>query len=323
MVHWRGVLFYLLSLSACATWLGAQQYPPLADVLQQESIPFPPTSIPDLNRAITSYATLNDSREFAIAYYIADPKTEALQPPLLITRYNKLTGEWSHITVDSSRVEELTKTDTWLGATVDFVRKADRYYLGLHWGPDAGCILVLKTNFTVDDALLGFPQGWFKSGAVLYSKNIVHFADVHQQTLWLYDPDNRESQQLYPQPQDPFRDAFSARLEKVINNDLCGIRNWRCDPQRFSSDFAAIEVNDDTRSLAAQINFEPEGFLDITEALRAQWNRDNYAYIYQLQPFRWREFPIHALKSRFGTDSLKELLTPGKIEEVFATPAPD
>ena len=323
-VRQRNFLSYVLLLCACATSLRGQQYPPLAEVLQQESIPFPPISIPHLNALITSYATLNDSREFLIAYYLADPKTEILRGPLFITRYSKLTGQWQHVALDSQRVEELSKSSFWIGSVLKASHKGNRYYLALHLGPDAGCLLILKDDLSLEDALLGWAQGWFKSGAVLYTKNMIHFADVHPETLWLYDPDTRESKQLYPQPHDPFSDAFSTRLERVINNDRCRVRNWGCDPQRFTSDLASLEINDDAHSLAAQIRFEPEGFLDIEEAQNSgKWDDDDYVYVYQLQPFRWREFSIYDLKPKFGTDSLKELLTPEKIDKVFATPAPD
>jgi hypothetical protein len=71
-MRWRLFLTYVVLLSAAGTSLRAQQHLTLADVLQQESIPFPPASIPHLNALITSYATLNDSQGFLVAYYLAD-----------------------------------------------------------------------------------------------------------------------------------------------------------------------------------------------------------------------------------------------------------
>jgi len=53
-----------------------------------------------------------------------------------------------------------------------------------------------------------------------------------------------------------------------------------------------------------------------------EWNDDQYVYVYRLNPLGWREFSIYDLKPKFGTDALRELLTPSKLKQVFSTPAP-
>jgi hypothetical protein len=82
--------------------LAAQDYQSLAEVLKQESIPFPPTSIPHLNAEISSFATLNDTNEFVIAYYLADRTSQRLLSPLLITRFDKIAGKWQHASVEDN-----------------------------------------------------------------------------------------------------------------------------------------------------------------------------------------------------------------------------
>jgi hypothetical protein len=75
--------------------------------------------------------------------------------------------------------------------------------------------------------------------------------------------------------------------------------------------------------LAFRITFQPDGFTDRYEAEDSGlFDDDDYVYIYQLTPFRWREFSIYDLKPKFGTDSLQELIAPAMIKKVFATPAP-
>ena len=121
------------------------------------------------------------------------------------------------------------------------------------------------------------------------------------------------------------RRNFSAKLEKVINQDRCRENNWSCDPERFTSDLDyPMTVDDRTKSLAFGVRFSPEGFVSMEEFQDSGvWDDDLYVYVFQLEPFRWREFLIYDLKPKFGTDSLQELISPKLIEKVFATPAPN
>ena len=121
-----------------------------------------------------------------------------------------------------------------------------RYYLTLHLTPSASCLLILKDNLTVDQTLAGGPAAFFKSGTLLYTGDMVHFAAVHPETLWLYDPDTRTSKQIYPQPDDPLRSAYSARLAKAVNDDRCRVNNWGRNPQELSSDIGfPVEINNE------------------------------------------------------------------------------
>ncbi|HXZ81855.1 MAG TPA: hypothetical protein VEG30_18145 [Terriglobales bacterium] len=322
----------VLVLIAGVVFIGntsAQERETLADVLQQHEIPSPPASIPHLTSRITSYDVLNDDREFLIAYYMVDTADEnALRPPLFLTRFDKKTQEWQHVAITGQKSEGLPDRpelqDDCLGSVLRAEHHNSWYYLNLHWNPSAGCLLILNEDLSVSHTLPGGSAGFFQTGLLVYSGNMVHFADVHPETLWLYDPATHKSEQLYPQKNDPLRGAFSTRLEKVIDEKRCMHNNWGCDPDRFTSDLVyPIEVNDQTQSLAFHVRFEPEGFLPREEAEDSgQWDDDDYVYIYRLSPLRWRGFSIYDLKPKFGTDSLSELLTPAKLKQVFATPAP-
>lgn len=309
----------------CSSMAAAQPSQTLADVLQQESIPFPPSSIPDLNADVASFATLNDANEFVIAYYRADPNGERLLPPLLITRFNKRDGRWQHLPMLNPKVNVLDVTADCLGSVMSVQKSGGRYYMSLHMTPSAGCILVLRDDLTVDQTLAGMIESFFQSGLMLYMGDMVHFADVHPETLWLYDPAKRTTTQMYPQPHDPLREPFSARLKNVVNRQQCQANNWGCDPSRFGSDIEfPLQVNDQTKAFAFRVRFTTEGFLTREQAEDSgQWDDDEYVYVYQLSPFRWREFSIYDLKPKFGTDSLPDLLAPGLIDKVFATPAPN
>ena len=138
---------------------------------------------------------------------------------------------------------------------------------------------------------------------------MVHFAPVNPETLFLYDPVTDKSQEIYPRKNDPFRKNFSERLGEIIDEKRCQDNNWPCDPSDFESRIAPIEVNDATRSLAFRVEFGTEGLLTRGEDEDSgKWDDDEYVYIYQLRPPRWREFSIYDLKPKFGTASLKGLL---------------
>jgi hypothetical protein len=171
----------------------------------------------------------------------------------------------------------------------------------------------------------GWPEGFLPPATVIYSGNMVHFADVHPETFWMYDLGLKKATQIYPQPKDPFRRDFATRLEKIIDQNLCHENNWLCDPDRFSTALdSPITANEQTRAIAFGARFYPEGFMDRYKAEDSGlFDDDTYVYIFQLEPLRWREFSIYDLKPKFGTDSLQQLISPMMIEKVFATPAPD
>jgi len=298
-----------------------QQSSTLADVLEQNSIAAPARSIPNLDRPITSYATLNDDQEFLIAYYLMTPDNR-MQFPLFLTRFDKRTGEWQNASLVDVKVPvfQSTQQTECIGSVLRIERNRAWYYLNLHWNPSAGCLLIVNQDLTVSHTLPGSTAGFFKSGSFLYVANMVHFADIHPETLWIYDPLTHRSRQLYPQEDDPFRKDFSSRLAKVIDVDKCRKNNWACQADRFTTDIGDIEVNDENNSVAFVTTFDTEGFLTREEAEQSgNWYDDQYVYFYQLKPLRWREFSIYDLKPKFGTDSLKDLLTSGNLKRVFAS----
>ncbi|MGC2321104.1 MAG: hypothetical protein WA463_00605 [Terriglobales bacterium] len=307
----------------------AQQSQTLANVLKQESIPVPPASVPHLNSQITSYATLNDDREFLIAYYLLNPQDEMLRFPLFITRFDKQAAKWQNIALRDIKItaalpgKEGQVPGECIGSVMRVARNRGWYYLDLHWTPSAGCLLVLKQDLSVFQTLPGSTAAFFASDLLVYSGNMVHFADVHPEALFLYDPTKRESQQIYPPKDDPFRRNFSARLAKAIDQTQCAARGWVCDPEHFASTVRRVEVNDETQALAFQVDYTNEGFFTRGEAEDTGiFDDDQYVYVYQLKPLRWREFSVYDLKPDFGTDSLKELLTPARLQQVFSHPGP-
>jgi len=177
---------------------------------------------------------------------------------------------------------------------------------------------------TVHQTLAGWSAAVFKSGLLAYEGNLVQSAPIHPAKLFIYDPVARESQMIYPQKRDPARRDFSGRLARLIDETQCRENNWPCDPDDFESSIAEpIEINDATQALAFRVVFGTQGFIPRNEAAGSgEQAVDRYVYVYQLKPQRWREFSADDFESRFGTEPLRELLTPRKLRQVFASPSP-
>jgi hypothetical protein len=302
----------------------AQQNQTLADVLKKSSVSSGLNSVAHLDDSITSYAILNTDREFLIAYYLVNPGNE-LQSPLFLTRFDKSSGEWQQAQTDPKTISDGTGPQTQLdciGSAINLERSAYWYYLDLHLNPSAGCLVVLNHDLTVNGTLTGFTAAHFKSGLLVYQGNAVHFAAVHPLTLFLYDPVTRKSKQIYPQESDPLRAEFSKGLEKAIDEKRCQENDWPCDPKDFETDILhPVEVSDEAHALAFRVEFSTQGFVPPEEGERSgKSSNDQYVYVYQLDPIRWREFAARDLKRKFDADSLKDLVTPEKLRRVFATP---
>jgi hypothetical protein len=310
-----------------ALWFGncavGQQTETLAEVLTRNSIRTNTVPSSRLDSRITSYAVLNDPQEFAIAYYLFREDNE-LRFPLLILRLDKRTGEWRDAELKDLPVfvHSQTNADTFsvdcLGSVLRIRHEEDRYYLDLHFNPSAGCLLILKQDFTVDATLPGWHVAFLK-GLVLWEQDMIHFASTHPAQLWMYDVRRKNSERLYPQLGDPLREDFKHRLAAVADPNKCRTYNWPCNPDQFGSDIEDVAVNQQTGAFAIRVGFSTEGFLTREEAENSgAWDDDEYVYIYRLNPFGWRAFSIYDLKPKFGTDSLTELLAPDKLRVAFA-----
>lgn len=249
--------------------------------------------------------------------------------PIQFIRYVKHTDKWAHLEVGLPEFRFQGGLQTQCNGMVGSLKyDFGRYMIGVELSPSAGCMILLRPDhggFTVEAVLDGWVDGFLPPATILYSGNMVHFADVHPETLWMYDLNSKKATQIYPQPNDPFRRDFASRLEKIINQNLCRQRNWACEPDRFTSLIDIPPAIDTaTKAIAFGATFDPEGFMDRYPAEDSGlFDDDDYTYVFQLEPFRWREFSSYDLKPKFGTNSPQQLISPKMIEKVFATPAPE
>lgn len=316
--------FVLLSVAALH---GQDQT--LADFLQEHKIPLPSTPHIHVNdRPAKTLMPLETDDEFALAYRLAHADG-GLYGPIQFIRYDKHTDRWASLTVDQPKFRFQGEMEVPCAGMVGGLKyEHSRYFISVELTPSAGCEIILNnggSDMSVEAVLDGWMEGFLSPATVLYGGNMIHFADVHPETLWTYDLGSQKTTQIYPQPSDSFRRDFATKLEKIINEDLCRENNWACEPDRFTTDIdSPITINRQTKSIAFGARFEPEGFMDRDKAEDSGlFDDDHYVYIFQLQPFGWREFSIYDLKPKFGTDSLQQLISPKMIGKVFATPAPN
>ncbi len=105
-VAFAGLLLVLLF----PKYVRGQQDLTLADVLKQNAVSFPLSSVSHLNDPITSYATLNTDREFLIAYYLVNPGDE-LHFPLFVTRFDKRSGRWQEASLTDLKAKIFEGTE--------------------------------------------------------------------------------------------------------------------------------------------------------------------------------------------------------------------
>ena len=301
----------------------------LADFLQEHKIPLPSDPHIHVNdQPAKTLMPLETEDEFALAYRLVHDGT--LYGPVQFIRYNKHTDRWTSLDVGPPEYRFQATVDTHCDGMVGGMTKNfGRYVIKVQLNPSAGCDILVrfdeKNTPFVEAVIDGGVAGFIPPATVIYSGNMVHFSDVHPETLWTYDLRSKKATQVYPQPNDPFRRDFATKLEKIIDQNLCAQRNWACEPDRFSSLIdlpPAIDAT--TNAIAFGATFLPEGFMDRYPAEDSGlFDDEDYTYIFQLDPFRWREFSTYDLKPKFGTTSTQQLISPGMIGKVFATPAPD
>ncbi len=300
----------------------------LADILRRYGVPLPSDQRIRLNDVPLDDWPLNTEAEFAFAYRLPTLKG-GLSGPVQFIRYDKRRMQWTELTIAGPKFNFQQRLEVPCEGRVGEVEhELDSYFIGMEISPSAECTLVLREDshgaIGLESVLDGWVSVYLKPNTVIYSGSMVHFADVHPETLWMYDLQSKKVTRLYPQPHDPLRDDFSTKLERIIDENRCRESNWACEPDRFTSDVEKPVVSDEIHALAFHVDFETEGFLDPDEADKLeQFHDQQYVYIFQLQPFRWREFSIYDLKPKFGTDSLPQLISPKMIGKVFATPAPN
>jgi hypothetical protein len=267
---------------ACATALialtpGMTAGQTLRDALRGQSVLAAENSLPNLDKAITSYQVLNDAKNFLIAYYV-DTGSDALYAPLVISRFDKASHAWQTKEVSSGAIQD----DTCLGSAIGAESVRDRIYVELHINPSASCMLVLSRDLAVEKVLSGWFLAAFDDGRIVYHGNEVHFGPVHAAELSIFDPRTNQERKIYPKK--PFQEIRAAHIEGIRaffdrDPDWCNVHNHSCDPEWFDNELEGkVAVSDKTDSLAFVVRFDNTNFWTDADRARLEAFRETRNY---------------------------------------------
>jgi len=264
-----------------------------------------------IDSQITSYAILNTSYEFVIAYYDRQENSDLLVPPLHVLRFIRKAKRWMQADpLGSSTPSGMWPDAACSGAAVALHRAGGFLYVGLHLNPSAECTLVLDGKLDLKQILFGWYIAGFQNGKIVYEHSTTHFAPTHPLVVSLYDPAGAKDTQLYPPESDSYRADFTDQLQHIMGVDRCTGENCASDPEKFESELADSASNDHTSSFAFIAQYSPIGFVRADEVDSPELNK-KVAYVYRItrDSIDHAEFPAGEMKSRYGTENLNDLLT--------------
>jgi len=163
-------------LQAGGTW------PTLAETLDEHHVPLPGGV--DGAQRITSFAVLDDARDFVIAYY--DMAADSLLHTLHVRAFDKRTRAWRSGTFEP------------IGSILKVVGGGPVFYVEGHTSPSATPLLVLTRGLRRKRELDGWPELVLADGRVVFNRSMRHFAPTHAEVLAIYDPATDRERTLYP-----------------------------------------------------------------------------------------------------------------------------
>lgn len=156
----------------------------LGGELLRRSLPVP-SDAGDLEQRMTSYATLDDERGFAIAYYGVEP--DGMLRELRVRTYETAARTWRKWT----RAEPI-------GSVTRLHRGGRFLFVTGHTSPSASPLLVLTETLELKRELDGWPELVLPDGRVFFVRSMIHFAPAHASALALYDPSTDREVSVYP-----------------------------------------------------------------------------------------------------------------------------
>lgn len=289
----------------------------LADVLRK-AIPHAAAPPANTQLPITSYAVLDDSSYFGIAYYVVDPRDpEALEPPLRILLLNKRSGMWAHREFHSIQTRMGGFDSDCLGSVMSLRHSAKWLLLVTNLTPSAECTAVLTIHLKLVHTLYGWPEAQSDSGAIIFQRSEIHFAATHPLELALYKPASGTETSLLPRNDDKIWKDLVEDIGVTADQDWCRENNASCDPQKMSGSLESIAVNDDTHAAALRVLYDASGYGPKTEDFVGD---AVVIYIFDFahgQP-RHREFRQDILQQKIGVVDLNKLIEPAGLRLLFS-----
>jgi hypothetical protein len=298
--------------------------PTLAQVLAAAGLKPPVEVVKDLDHPITSYAALLDDRDaYVIAYYWSLP-SGTLEDPLRVLSFNRQTQEW--------KSAELMLGGDQIGHSecVGSVLHADAlptaFLLDTHINPSASCLIVVDRNLAFRNALFGWYLAAVSDTQIVFQRSEVHFAAVHPAELALYDLTTKQETSLFPRkPFQRIRSEYTARLRDFYrtHEEWCRENNDPCEPETVDSSLEGeIAFNHREHALAFVIDYDSyDRFRGSSGLVQKPVNPGKVIYVYRYvndeAKLDYREMLVSDVEKRFGKLSLRALLAPTVLQEIF------
>lgn len=278
----------------------------------------------NLEKKITSGAELDDSSQFAIAYYL-DNGTGVLNPPLFVDRYDKKSTDWQSAALFDPQTTG-ADFDACVGSILAIKASGGRLFLDTHINPSAGCLLVLSPDLKLEASLYGWLLGQLGHDLLIYHRSEVHFAPVHPAEVAIYDLRSKRDVTIFPPASSTvIRQARIAQLREFYksNPEWCNKNNDPCDPEEFDSEMRGTIATSETNSaLAFLVSYEQIQFVQ-GDVQKPSGPKD-VLYVYRRlddpPKMEFREMLWSDAKTQFGDMSLENLLQPETLEKVFTKP---
>lgn len=297
----------------------------LRETLAADGISVEGTSLANLDKRITSGATLNNADEFLIAYYL-DDGSGLLNPPLYLHRLDRKNNIWTSGALVEAASSPDAADSVCFGAVLDIGSLLDRYILETHINPSAGCVLIVSHELKFSSVLYGWVLGHFDDGSIIFHRNQIHFATVHPAEIAVYQEKNRKDFTFFPPKSvTPVREMLTAELRDFYHThqDYCVKANDPCDPMEFDSSLTGqIAVNEHSHSAAFAISYELQGY---GQDEKKPSGPTAVIYVYRnlddANKVECRELLSADVKARFGDISLQKLVEPAQLEMIFENAA--
>jgi hypothetical protein len=326
VVRRSGRFFLAIGLLLAAVRLAfPQNSQSLKEILTAEGLPLSGAKLANVEKKITRSAQLDDSKQFAIAYYL-DDGSGMLNPPLLIDRYDKTNKQWRSGALPDAQTDSPSMDDTCFGSVLNMRALGGRLFLDTHINPSAGCLLVLSPDLKLEASLYGWLVGQLGPDLLLYQRSEVHFAPVHPTEIALYDLRSKRDETIFPpKAATAVRQARIAQLREFYkpNTEWCRENDDPCDPESFDSDLEGeVATNESESAVAFLISYEQIQF--VQGDLQKPSGPKDVLYVYRRlsdpAKMEFREMPWSDEKTQFGDVPLQKLLQPETLKRIFSEP---
>jgi hypothetical protein len=312
-------------LLAAAKLAFPQNSQPLKEILTPQGLPLSGARLANVEKKITSSAQLDDSNQFAIAYYL-DDGSGMLNPPLFIDRYDKKSKLWQSASLPDAQTKSQELDVPCLGSILNIKASGSRLFLDTHINPSAGCLLVLSPDLKLEANLYGWLVGQLGPDLLLYQRSEVHFAPFHPAEIAVYDLLTKRDVTIFPpKAATAIRQARIGQLREFYrtHEKWCRENNDPCDPEPFDSELEDKMATDDREnSLAFLISYEQ---IQMFQGEQKPSGPKQVVYIYRYvddeKKMEYREMLIEESRTRFGDVPLENLLQPETLKRIFSEPS--